>query len=230
MSIAARQCIGVKVDRVTQSLYTGVSELVRLTNNGNTAYPELSDGVLNLYNASIGYGRGYAVLPFTTLAWNKQYDVVCCVDWKGFSNYYGILGSLGNGDGFTPFWANKDIGIVSYLHNVGWPVSWQGGSQRAAAYPTHNKKIYMRLTFDGVNTYRFWTSDGTLWTNTATKVSSATVQGGDVLQIGSNRGQDSMLNALVDLNYCYIKYDGEILWNGTPGAYDRVHKMIADGM
>jgi len=227
MLIGLRNAMMAGTEKLTPALYTGVADLVTIYRDRNTLPPEVSaGGILNLYNESLNVGRGYATLPFTTPAWNKPHTVVAMFDFKKISANAGLLGSVGSGDGFTPFWFLQGH-FVSFVKNVGWPISWNGGSNNAGNGPSTNSSILVAFTFDGTNRYKFFTSTGTGgWMNTATKTSSATCPGGNTLQLGSNRGQDTAFAGLVDLNFCYIEYDGSLLWAGTEGAFDRVISTV----
>ena len=216
--IAMRHSVALVSDETAQ--YYGCTP-VKMTMGGNTNTPYVTDdGILVLSNSNGTEGSGRADLPFVTPEWNAPFEVVVKVNWKDRSGYYGILGQLGNDDGFTPFWYN--YGCVSYMKNVGWPITWDGGGTVFVEKPTNQSQL-LAMRYDGLGGYDVGVYEQGEFRLKKHKSSGSTVPGGGVLNIGSNRGFDSCLYADVDLNFCYIRFDNELLWEGTKGSFKRVH-------
>lgn len=211
--------------RLEPAQYYGCTP-VMIRYNGNTNTPYITpEGILVLSNSSgTGrYGSGRADLPFTTPRWDKSFEVAIKVIWKDKTAFYGIFGQNGNADGFTPLWYNN--GTISYMKNVGWPITWNGGGTVFVTKPTNQAQI-LAMRYNGSNLYEVGVFENGSFVLKKQKTSTGIVPGGGVLNIGSNRGTDSCLYADVDLNFCYIRFDGKLLWEGTEGAYERVNGMI----
>lgn len=211
--------------RLEPAQYYGCTP-VKISYFGNTNTPYITpEGILVLSNSNSNsvFGSGRADLPFTTPKWDKSFEVAIKVVWKDKTGPYGIFGQNGNADGFTPFWYNN--GVVSYMKNTGWPITWDGGGTVFVTKPINQAQI-LSMRYNGSNLYEAGVFENGSFVLKKQKTSTGIVPGGGVLNIGSNRGSDSCLYADVDLNFCYIRFDGKLLWEGTEGAYERVNGMI----
>lgn len=217
MIIAAHQTMLAPQESWPVPLYTGVSLVGSSVQNNN--------GILSGFT-----GSSYATMPFYFTSGASSLEAVCSVT-ASTNNEAGIWGCVGSTNAFTPFYIpNSKNYISAYISSNGssWNISDPVWSSSYVAYVspvvgTHLLKI-VYSNADGYRQYRFdnggWTLCGSI-ANTAPPYGSSSL----VMQLGTNRGQNNPLNGTIDLNYTYLMRDGQLLWEGAPGAYKKVAQL-----
>ena len=194
----------------------------------------LTNGVLsNFANDS------YAMLPIVFSSMNKPWEAVSRFVVTSLTGtvYNGALyGGVGTFNGWTPMYLSGTAGgrpyISAFLNGIGWAVVWDSSDYTSistlagAVYELNTEKL-IKTAWDGY-TYTMSEVNGNNWRVSARKTSSTPVSGLDLpIQMGTNRGQSYPLRGSIDLNYCYIRYDGKLLWEGVAGAYQNVKRLVA---
>lgn len=133
---------------------------------------------------------------------------------------FGVMGGVGNADGFTPFYVvgAQAVGFLSSSGKV-----WDLASNLPVGVPVQAKSTYrLKCSWDGKGyTWSVWRGK---WIIAKELPNVKPVYGGLQLQLGTNRGQNSPLVGTIDLNKCYIKVGGKLWWEGVKGAYKNANK------
>jgi len=165
----------------------------------------ITDGVASNFSSSNYLTANYNFAPsgswelgfaFTPNSTNRQY----------------FLGTTGH-DGFLIGVAdNNNMSCWISSTGSGWDIGGLGDSYNILS----NSKYYVKLTFNGTNTYTFSISkdDKEHWTNYTGNASQ--VYGGDPLRFGVAWTSGYPLNGSIDLNETYIKENGVLMWTPYP--------------
>lgn len=194
----------------------------------------LTNGVLSNFA-----DNSYAMLPIVFGTMDKPWEAVSRFVVTSLTGkvYNGALyGGVGPSNGWTPMYLSGTVNnipyILAFLNNVGWAVSWDStdyasiSNLAGAVYELNTEKL-IKTAWDG-NTYTMSEVDGNAWRASASKTSSTPVNGRNLpIQMGTNRGYTQPLRGSIDLNYCYIRYDGKLLWEGVAGACQNVKGLVA---
>lgn len=198
--------------------YTGVTLVGSSVQNNN--------GILSGFTTS-----SYATMPWRMTAGATSLEAVIRFHWNGVnSSNQGIWGCVGSKNSFTPFYYesvsnNPNHLFGSYISSNGtsWTVATFQGYWDPQ-YPAAGDYTLKLVWSGGTLYYQRWT--GTSWNTDRTwSISSIYGDANLVPQLGTNRGQNNPLNGTIDLNYTYLMRDGQLLWEGTPGAYKRVAQL-----
>lgn len=132
----------------------------------------------------------------------------------------GLMGGLGGGDGFTPFYI-VGSSAVGYLSTSG--KAWDVASSLPIGLPLKPKDTYrVKCEWDG-NEYIWFVWRGH-WIVLKRLPSKFLVAGGLKLQLGTNRGHNSAFPGTIDLSKCYIKVGNKLWWEGVKGAYRNANR------
>lgn len=180
-------------------LYVGVNLVGDSVRNDN--------GILSGFSAN-----SYAILPFVTEPWDKAWEVVISATPTQSKITNGGIGGVGSENGWTPIYFYSGGRIYSYLNNVGWAVDWH--------YTYKLSENVLKVSYDGASVYSLQELVNGYYKST---FSSGKVQGGQTIQIGTNRGNSYPFQGTWNLNKCYIIRNGVLYWEGVKGAYRNVN-------
>ena len=183
-----------------EPLYVGVSLVGDSVHNDN--------GILSGFSAN-----SYAVLPFITEPWDKAWEVVISATPTQSVITNGGMGGVGSKNGWTPIYFYGGGSFYSYLNNVGWAVDWN--------YTYKLSENVLKVSYDGASIYSLQELVNGDYKNTFH--SYGKVQGGQTIQIGTNRGNSYPFQGTWNLNKCYIIRNGVLYWEGVKGAYRNVN-------
>ena len=199
MMIGARTGAWAKSGGV-DPLYVGVSLVGDSVRNDN--------GILSGFSAN-----SYAVLPFITEPWDKAWEVVISATPTQSVVSNGGMGGVGGGNGWTPIYFHENDTFYSFLNTVKWGFKWN--------YRYKLSENVLKVSYDGASIYSL--HELVYGDYKETFHSSGKVQGGQTIQIGTNRGNSYPFQGTWDLNKCYIIRDGVLYWEGVKGAYRNVN-------
>lgn len=184
---------------------------------------KLEGSILSGFSSS-----SYAKMPFTFSLMDKPWMFVLGFKYATSAEPMGIVTQLGDGDGWGPVFVGANYAAANmnkqqtYLNGVGWPITWSNGSVVARGFED-NIDYCIYIAFDGIQTYSTGDVGGE---PLATKTSSALCNGSNLaIVLGNNRGNSLPFSGSIDLSKSYVVYDGELLWEGELGAYERVQRM-----
>lgn len=202
MMIGARTATWVGLSDSPDPLYVGVTLV--------GASVENNKGILSGFSPD-----SYAVLPFLTENWDKEWEAVISATPVRNDVTNGGMGGVGSENGWTPFYFYSGGSFLSYLNNVAWAVDWH--------YSYKLAENILKVSYDGRSVYSLSEFKEGQFSVKGTYNSSGIVQGGQTIQIGTNRGSSYPFNGTWDLNKCYIVRDGVLYWEGVRGAYRNVN-------
>lgn len=204
-------------------LYTGVSLVGSSVQNNN--------GILSGFT-----GASYATMPFYWTAGASQIEAVIKIHFAQSGSAQGIWGCVGRANAFTPFYYQGNNGpLGSYISTSGasaWNATPDGANRSKKVYwqntnPASAGDYILRVTFSsGSVATSHWSGS---WSQDSSN-SLAAVHGAANLvpQLGTNRGSNNPFLGTIDLNYTYLMRDGELWWEGAPGAYKNVKTTYPD--
>lgn len=132
----------------------------------------------------------------------------------------GLMGGLGGGNGFTPFYI-VGSSAVGYLSTSG--KAWDVASSLPIGLPLKPKDTYrVKCEWDGKE--YIWSVWRGHWIVLKRLPSKFHVAGGLKLQLGTNRGYNSAFPGTIDLSKCYIKVGNKLWWEGVKGAYRNANR------
>ena len=133
----------------------------------------------------------------------------------------GVLGTIDK-CGFAPMFV-KGKQITSFLSSNG--ASWNLASGTPIGLSLAPKTTYrIKVTWEE-NVYKWflWTKSG--WQQCKTIINGPCASGGADLQFGTARAKGFPFSGSINLNHCYIRVGGQLLWEGAKGAYRNANRQ-----
>lgn len=168
----------------------------------------IKDYIASNFSASSYIDTGYKFSPGNnTWEYGVKIKTGTTFAWSG------IVGSVGNSNGCTPFYIDGSGYWVTYLSSTG--SSWDIASAMPIMQLNTNTTYWLKVQFTGTQ-YKFsYSLDGVEWKIARKLDSTLKIYNGLTVHLGNNRGTNSPFNGAIDLSSFYIKINGKYDFNGA---------------
>lgn len=160
----------------------------------------------------------YATLPITfnpaSASWEQQWKFKVGTFLPSYQRITGTAIDMRGGANLVI----KGRGLQCWLtsNNTLWDI-WSGDTEGyyTGDILTEGLWYWVRMSFDGTNTYKLsYSTDGENFTDAITVTDTKTVASIEPTMLGFGSNNNPFFGN-IDLNECYIKIDGQMVWQGV---------------